>query len=307
MSESVLQTKQLTKVYHSVYALSNVSIQLRPGKIYGLIGKNGAGKTTLMRLAAGLNFPSSGDIELFGYTGVNDLCNGRRKSGFMIEAPSINLSMTAKENLYLHGLIKGVSNRKAEDELLTLVGLSDTKRKKARHFSLGMKQRLGIALALVGDPELLVLDEPINGLDPIGVVEIRELLIKLCMERNLTILLSSHNLPELYQVATDYIIIDQGEVKKEITLHELEELCKRYLLIRTPQVKQLTDLLEKDLQTSNYTVMPDNSIRLHEHIERVDEIARILHQNNILVTNLSIEGDTLENYFVSVIGGSVSA
>ena len=232
MSKYVLMTNGLTKKYGGAYALRNVSLTLQPGKIYGLIGQNGAGKTTFMRLVAGLGFPSEGDIELFGHKDPDALHKARRRAGFIIEAAAYYPSLSAKDNMSLMRTVRGIPNAELDEELLAVVGLKGTGRKTARHFSLGMKQRLGIALALIGNPELLVLDEPINGLDPVGVVQIRELLLRLCKERNIPILLSSHNLPELYQVATDYIIIHQAEIKTQSTQAQLDEQCRQYALIR---------------------------------------------------------------------------
>jgi ABC-2 type transport system ATP-binding protein len=166
-----------------------------------------------------------------------------------------------------------------------------------------MKQRLGIAIALLGDPELLILDEPINGLDPIGVVEIRNLLNRLCEERQMTILISSHNLPELNQVATDYIIIHKGSIKKIITLEELEESCKHHILITCSQPEKLVSVLEMKLGTTNYKVMPDKSVKLYDYLDDRELVARAIFDNGIVVTNFSIEGDTLEDYFITTIGG----
>lgn len=298
-----LETITLTKVYGRHTVLDNVSLALKPGRIYGLIGQNGAGKTTLMRLIAGLHFATSGEIRLFEQQGRAALQRARKRLGIMIEAPSINLSMTAEENIAMHRLIRGIPNREMDGQLLELIGLSDTGRKRARNFSLGMKQRLGIAIALVGNPELLILDEPINGLDPKGVVEVRRLLHLLCEERRITILLSSHNLPELYQTATDYIIIDQGIIRKMITLQELEEQCRQYLHICADNPPLAVSLIEKEMGTDHFLVMPDKSIRLFDCNHRVKELAVLFQQNGLLITNLSIEGTTLENYYLEIIGG----
>lgn len=303
MSTCVLKTNSLTKSYHGVNALQDVSITLESGKIYGLIGQNGAGKTTLMRLVTGLGFPTSGSIELFRHTGEKALQIERKRLGCMIEYPSLVPHMTAKENLKLHRIMRGIPNKEVEDELLELVGLSDTGKKKAKNFSLGMKQRLGIAVALLGNPELLILDEPINGLDPIGVVEIRNLLKKLCEERQMTILISSHNLPELYQTATDYIIIHKGEIKQSLSLAQLEECCKHHLLINCEQPEKLVSVLEMKLNTTNYKVMPDKSVKLYDYLNEKERVSRVLFENGIIVTNLSNEGDTLEDYFISTVGG----
>jgi len=303
MNKQILKTNNLTKSYHGVNALHDVSVTLEAGKIYGLIGQNGSGKTTLMRIVAGHSFPTSGSIELFGHTGEKALHQERKRLGCMIEYPSVTPNMTAQENLKLHRIMRGIPNKEIENELLEIVGLSDTKKKKAKNFSLGMKQRLGIAIALLSNPEFLLLDEPINGLDPLGVVEIRNLLKKLCEEREMTILISSHNLPELYQMATDYIIIHKGQIKQTLTLAQLEERCKNHLLIRCDQPGKLVSVLEMKLNTTNYKVMPDETIKLFDYLDEKERVSRVLFENGIIVTNFSNEGDTLEDYFISIVGG----
>lgn len=303
MNKYILKVDNLTKSYHGVNALNNVSVTLEAGKIYGLIGQNGAGKTTLMRLVSGLSFPTSGSIELFGHTGEKSLQLERKRLGCMIEYPSLIPNMTAKENLKYQRIMRGIPDKEVEDELLKLVGLADTGKKKAKNFSLGMKQRLGIAVSLLGNPELLILDEPINGLDPIGVVEIRNLLKRLCEEKQMTILISSHNLPELYQTATDYIIIHKGEIKEALTLEQLEECCKHHLLISCDDPEKLASVLEMKLNTRNYKVMPNKSIKLYDYLDAKERVAKTLFENGIVVTNLSSEGDTLEDYFISIVGG----
>jgi ABC-type multidrug transport system, ATPase component len=307
MKEYVLKTNNLTKNYHGVNVLFNVSVSLEAGRIYGLIGRNGAGKTTFMRIAAGLAFPTGGDIELFEKKGNELLQSERKRVGCMIEYPGFIPYMSAQENLRYYRLVRGIPDNTIERELLELVGLGDTGKKKAKNFSLGMKQRLGIAIALLGDPELLILDEPINGLDPLGVVEIRNLINKLCEERQMTVLISSHNLPELYQVATDYIIMHQGIIKQAITLSELEENCKHHILIGCDQPEKLTSVLEMQLGTTNYKVMPDKSVKLYDYLDDRETVARTIFNNGIVVTEFSIQGDTLENYFISVIGGDRNA
>lgn len=303
MIEYILKTSNLSKSYHGVDAISNVSVLLASGKIYGLIGQNGAGKSTFMRLITGLSFPSNGEIELFGHTGEKELRAERKRIGCMIEYPSLVQTMTAKENLKLHRIMRGIPNKDIEDELLNLVGLSNTGKKKAKNFSLGMKQRLGIAVALLGSPEFLILDEPINGLDPLGVVEIRNLLKQLCEEKHMTILISSHNLHELYQTATDYIIIHKGEIKKVLTQSELDQCCKHHIIINSDNTEKLVCVLETELNTTNYQVMPDRTIKLYDYMDNIDLVSKVLFQNKIIVTNLSKAGDTLEDYFISIVGG----
>ena len=307
MKEYALKVNNLTKSYSGVKSLSDVYLTLEEGKIYGLIGQNGAGKTTLMRIIAGHSFPTSGSIDLFGNTGEKSLQKERKRLGCMSEYPSITLNMTAKENLRLYRVMKGIPNKEIEDELLKLVGLSETGKKKAKNFSLGMKQRLGIAISLIGNPEFLILDEPINGLDPIGVVEIRNLLKKLCEEKQMTILISSHNLPELYQTATDYIIIHKGEIKQTLTHSELEEKSKHHILIKCDEPEKLVRVLELNLSTINYKVMPDKSVKLYDYLDDKKAVAKAIYDNEIIVTNFSVEGDTLENFFISAIGGGQNA
>lgn len=303
MKEYVLKTKNLSKKFSNSTVINNVNISLEAGKIYGLIGQNGAGKTTLMRIITTLSFPSNGEIELFGVSKSKEIRSQLKRVGSLIEYPSLNGAMTAKENMRLHRIIRGIPNKEIDNELLELVGLNETGKKKVKDFSLGMRQRLGIAIALIGNPELLILDEPVNGLDPVGVVEIRNLIKKMNEERNMTILISSHNLPELYQTATNYIIIDKGEVKKTLTMSELDECCKHHILIETDEVDKLTTILETKLKTNNYKVMPNKSIKLYDSFEDRKKLSKIIYENGVIPTTIALQGDTLENYFLSVIGG----
>lgn len=303
MTKYVLETNNLTKTYNRVDALHDASVALEAGKIYGLIGQNGAGKSTFMRLVTGLSFPTSGSITLFGHTGERELQTERKRLGSLIEYPTFIPRMTAKEGLRHHRLMRGIPNVEIEDELLEFVGLANTGKKKAKDFSLGMKQRLGIAIALLSSPELLILDEPTNGLDPLGVVEIRHLLKRLCEERQMTILISSHNLPELYQTVTDFIIIHKGVIKQTLTFPQLEEHCRHHILIGCSEPEKLVSILEMELHTTNYKVMPDKTVKLYDYADNKERVAKVLYEHNIMVTNLSNEGDTLENYFISIIGG----
>lgn len=222
-SETVVRLENVTKQYRRSRALNHCTLEIKRGRIYGLVGKNGAGKTTMMRLIAGLSIPTEGRIE-FPSKQEN------RRIGMLIEAPSLNYGMTARDNLRFYRMLAGQPRSSGQDEaLLELVGLSDTGGKKVRDFSLGMRQRLGIAAAVLGKPAFLMLDEPVNGLDPVGVVEIRKLIGRLCTESGMTILISSHNLPELFQTATDYVILDRGAVQKEITHEALEKAAGKNL------------------------------------------------------------------------------
>jgi len=306
MSNVILETKNLSKCYKSQMALSHVNLRLERGRIYGLIGKNGAGKTTLMRMITGLGFPTEGTIELFGKSSRKEQ-EAEKRIGSLIEHPGLVGGMTAKENMHLQCLMKGFPNYEVEEELLERVGLDDVGKKKVKNFSLGMKQRLGIATVLIGNPELLMLDEPINGLDPSGVIEIRSLLKKLREYENKTILISSHNLPELYQVATDYIIIHNGEIKEIISHEDLEERCKCYISLESTDVNHLTTVLERKLKTGHFKVMPDNSVKLYDLLEERERLGQTLFDNGVVVTKFAVIETSLEDYFMSVIGGNEDA
>lgn len=307
MSKEILMMENVTKKYKNFCALRNVSLKLEQGKIYGLIGQNGAGKTTLMRIICGFTYMTEGKLTLFGSDKEKNIIEERKRLGCMIEYPGLITNLTALENMRYHRILRGIPNIEVEKELLELVGLSDqigtSKDKKVGDFSLGMRQRLGIAIALLGNPELLVLDEPINGLDPVGVVEIRELIQRLCKEYEMTILISSHNLPELYQTATDYIIIHKGELMQEITQEELENKCSHYVKIQCQNTEKLLTVLEKDLNTTNYTVLPDKTVKLFDYVKDAKVVAKAIFDAGMYPFCFSIEGDTLEDYFLSVIGG----
>lgn len=302
MGKIILKTDNLSKSYGRFKALDGVSVTLEAGNIYGLIGQNGAGKSTLMRLIGGLSYPTDGRIELFGCTGAK-LMPERKRVGCMIEYPGITPGMTAKENMRFRRIMKGIPNEENENELLRLVGIPDTGKKKAKDFSLGMKQRLGIAIALLGNPELLILDEPINGLDPVGVVEIRKLLRRLCEERGMTILVSSHNLPELYQTANRYIIIHHGQIKKALSMEELDECCRHHIHITCNDMKRLVGVLEEELHTDRYKVMPDHSVKLYDFLDDKEKVMRAIMKHGIVVSEFSGREDTLEHYFITMIGG----
>ena len=305
MSNYVLKTTNLCKRFKSYKALDNVSVTLEKGKIYGLIGKNGAGKTTLMRIVSGLSYATEGTIELFGASSAKEYNKQLSKIGTLIEYPSLNGRMTAKQNIKLVKIMRGIKDKSVGDELLEMVGLGSVDpKKKVKDFSLGMRQRLGIAIAMLTNPELLILDEPVNGLDPVGVVEIRNLIKKLNQEKNITVLISSHNLPELYQTATDYIIIDKGVIKQTLTLDELEKKCEHYLSITCDDPDKAIKVIENELGTKKYKRMQDGSIRLYDFVDEKQKVSDALFNNHIKVYEFSRLGETLENYFLSVIGES---
>lgn len=307
MGKVIVEIKNLSKRYKSGLALNHVNLHMEQGKIYGLIGKNGAGKTTLMRMIARLGFPTEGTIEIFGKSSKEDLEESGKRIGTLIETPGLTGGMSAKENMHLQCLMKGLPNYEVEDELLDLVGLADAGKKKVKNFSMGMKQRLGIATTLIGNPELLMLDEPVNGLDPAGVIEMRNLIKKLREYENKTILISSHNLPELYQVATDYIIIHNGEIKEVISHEELDERCKRYISLESTAPEHLAAVLEGKLHTENFRVMPDKSIELYDMLEEREKLGQVLYDNEVVLTKFAVSETSLEEYFMNVIGGNANA
>lgn len=304
MEESIFEAKNLTKKYKGTMALDNVNLTLRRGEIYGFIGENGAGKTTMIRLITGLSFPTDGKMTLFGKSGEKELQKQRARIGCMVETPALYKNMTAQQNLEAQRIQRGIPDKECIQETLKLVGLTDTGKKAVRHFSLGMRQRLGIAMALLNDPEFLILDEPINGLDPSGIVEIRELMKRLNRERGITLLVSSHVLSELYQTATRYILLHQGHVLEELTQQELDEKCKRHIAITTNDATKTTTVLESALHTTHFQVMPDGVVRLYDYLDNMEDVARVLSQAGLLVTGLSLAGDSLEDYFLHRIGGN---
>lgn len=306
MSEDVLVTMDLTKRYGAHAAVDGVSIRLLRGRIYGLIGRNGAGKTSLMRLVTGLSFATAGSIELFGSGAGRPRQQDLARMGTLIETPSLHGGMTARQNIHLHRLMRGVPDAAVGERLLDLVGLADTGTKRVRSFSLGMRQRLGIALALVADPELLVLDEPVNGLDPLGVVEVRTLVRYLAREHGITVLISSHNLPELFQTATDYIILDAGQVRMTLTLAELEARTQQYLEVAAEDTRHLVTILDQELPGAEHVVMPDGTVRLPHHADEGESVLRTLVAADVWPRRLAREGESLESFFLSVIGGDRS-
>jgi len=304
MSEFILKTNNLTKKYKDDFALENVNLSIKKGEIYGFIGQNGAGKSTLLRLVTGLTFPSSGSIELFGNDNPKELTDAQKRMGAIIENPALFPNMTAYENLAVHRLQKGIPGKECIDKTLELVGLADTGKKKAKNFSLGMKQRLGVALCLLSDPEFLILDEPTNGLDPMGIMELRELIKKLNREKGLTVLISSHILSELHQLATSFGIIHRGKLLEELSSKELDEKCRQHLRIKVDQPSKGAIVLEDTLSTTDFEVMPDGTMKLYRHLDDVRTVSRALTNHGLVIEHLSQTGDSLESYFTKLVGGA---
>ena len=306
MKELILKTYNLTKKYGNQIVVDNVNMTIKKGDIYGFIGQNGAGKTTLIRLITGLIHKSNGEIELFGGSGEKALNEARTMIGSLIETPSFYGNMTARENLEVSRLVRDIPGKNCIDEVLNLVGLNDVEKKKVKNFSLGMRQRLGIANALMGNPKLLILDEPINGLDPMGIVEIRELLKKINKEKDMTILISSHILSELSELATTYGIISKGSLIEEITANELNEKCRQYIDLIVDDTAKAVALLERELDISDYEVWEGNKIKIFSNLDSVGIINSTISKAGVIVESIGIKGENLEEYFMNVIGGDLN-
>lgn len=307
MKKVVLKTYNITKKYGEQLAVDNVNMTIKKGDIYGFIGQNGAGKTTLIRLITGLIHKSGGEIELLGANEENELNKARTMVGSLIETPSFYTNMTARENLEVSRLVRNIPGKKCIDEVLELVGLKDVEKKKVKNFSLGMRQRLGIANALMGNPKLLILDEPINGLDPMGIVEIRELLKKINKEKDMTILISSHILSELSELATTYGIISNGKLIEEITAKQLSEKCRQYIDLKVDDTARAVILLERELGINDYEVLEDSNIKVFSNLDNVGEINSLLSRSGIIVESISVKGENLEEYFMNKVGGVLNA
>ncbi len=302
MDYYVLQTNNLCKNYKSFKALDGLTMNVPRGAIYGFVGKNGAGKTTLIRLICGLQFPTSGDYELYGIKNDDkSIALSRRRMGAVVETPSIYLDMTAKENLKQQYRILGLPSFDGIDEILELVGLENTGKKKAKNFSLGMRQRLGIAVALCGNPDFLVLDEPINGLDPQGIIEIRELILKLNHERKITVLISSHILDELSRLATHYGFIDKGQIIKEMSAEELEAACRKCVRMTVTDTKALSRVL--DDMNIEYKILDDTTADVYAK-PNFSQLAAALAKENCEVVTMEEHDESLESFYISLVGGA---
>ena len=284
--EDILETHALCKRYRNFTALNGLDMHIPKGSIYGFVGRNGAGKTTLIRLICGLQLPTSGRC--------------RRRMGAVVESPAIYPDMTAEENLRQQALVLGLPSDGGAKALLQLVGLGDTERKKAKNFSLGMRQRLGIAIALTGSPELLVLDEPVNGLDPQGIIEMRELILKLNREQGITVLISSHILDELSRLATHYGFIDGGRMVKEMSAGELEARCRKCMRLDVSDTRALARVLDR--QKAEYHIVDDTHADLYTELP-VTELVLALDKERCAVRSIKERDESLENFYMHLIGG----
>lgn len=299
--EYILETNHLEKRYRQFKALSDLSLHVQSGEIYGLIGKNGAGKTTLIRLICGLQMPTNGFYSIYGVKHTNkQILQVRKRIGAIIETPSIRLDATAEDNLKEQYRIIGLPDFKNLKDILKLVGLGDTGRKKAKHFSLGMKQRLGIAIALVGNPDFLILDEPINGLDPEGIIEIRELILRLNKEKGITFLISSHYLDELSKIATNYGFINKGKMLEEISKEKLEQKCTKRIELKVSDMKSCVQYFEE--KNFSYEVISHEQIYLYNTIN-ITELAVNLSDRNCIINKFQEKEESLESYYINLMGG----
>ena len=299
--EYVLTANALSKHYKHFKAVDGLSMRIPKGAIYGLIGKNGAGKTTLIRLICGLQDATTGKYTLFGIDSTNSkITKARRRMGAVVETPSVYLNMTAMDNLKEQYRILGMPSFEGISNILRLVDLENTGKKKAKNFSLGMKQRLGIAVALAGDPDFLVLDEPVNGLDPQGIIEMRELILKLNRERQITVLISSHILGELSKLATHYGFIDKGCMVKEISAEELEAASRKCTNIEVTDTKVLACVL--DNMDAEYKILSDTKADVFAKIN-VSQLTLALANENCEVISISEQDESLESYYIGIIGG----
>lgn len=301
----VIEAASLTKKYKNFKALDDLNLHVPVGSIYGLIGKNGAGKTTLIRLICGLQKVDTGEYYIYGIKNTDkEILNVRSRIGAIVETPAIYDNLSARDNIIEELTLLGSPTFDDVDELLKLVGLSDVGNKKAGKFSLGMRQRLGIAIALAGNPDILILDEPINGLDPEGIIDIRELILKLNKEKNITILISSHYLDELSKIATHYGFVDKGKMKKEISKDELINKMKHRILLKVNDAKKFIPYL--DTQKIAYEIENNKTINIFSNI-KIPKLISNLAKNNLEVIDVLEASETLENYFLNLIGGDDNA
>jgi ABC-type multidrug transport system, ATPase component len=305
MGKNVLVTNNLTKKYKDFVALDNVNITIKQGDIYGLIGRNGAGKTTLMRLVTTLTTKTRGSFTLFENTNEG-LTAIKKRIGCLIETPAFFSNLNAYDNLKYYAIQKKISDFNNINDSLDLVGLNDTGKKKYKNFSLGMKQRLGIALAILDNPEFIILDEPINGLDPIGISELRDTFKRLSEEKNMTILISSHILSELYLVATKFGFIEKGKLIKELTKEELDIECNKSLAVETNDSTKAANILEKELNIEKYTIIDKSELRIYDNSISPSKVNKVLVKNDIEVSGLHEFNLSLEDYFKSIIKEDMS-
>lgn len=309
MSNAILEVSALTKKFGHETALDSLKMTVKPRDIYGFVGQNGSGKTTTMKIILSMIKADAGSISLFGKTGSNELRQLRERIGAIVESPSFYPYMSARDNLTYYAKFKGITNKKIIGETLETVGLADTGRKKFKDFSLGMKERLGLALAIMNQPDFLILDEPLNGLDPQGIIAFRQTLQRMNQELGVTILISSHILDELQHVATKYGFIHQGRMVEEITAEALQERCGKFLLLKLEDTKKAAFVLEEEVHTQHFQVLDDYTIQLFDFVDDSQRVVSALIKNDIGVREVERKGISLEKYYLNLIseGGQAHA
>lgn len=301
----IISTSDLTKYYGKQRACEKINIHVSKGQIYGLIGRNGAGKTTILRILSGLSNATSGEYSINGKSG-KALAQEKRQIGTLIEAPGLYPEMTAYDNLKIKCIAVGKNNKEYINSLLSLVGLEQAANKRTKEFSLGMRQRLGIALALAGDPEIIILDEPINGLDPQGIVEVREILFRLSKEKGITIIVSSHILDELAKFADSYGIIHEGYLLEEMTSQQLNERCGEFIILRTDNNKSTAEIL-KNMNIDNFDIVDESTIKISSSENKTEDIVEELVAASVKVKEIYVNRLTLEEYYLNLTGGNNNA
>lgn len=302
LKEYVIETKQVTKPYGSILALDNVSLHVKRGEIYGLIGDNGAGKTTLLKTLSGHIWAAKGEVYLFGQREEKNLEQCRKQIGCMIEEPGFFPYLSVEKNIEYCRILKGIPGKERTEQVLRLVGLWDRRKSKCKELSMGMKQRLGLAIAMIGEPQILILDEPINGLDPSGIIEFRNILHRLNQEKNITILLSSHILSELQQTATVFGFMSKGKLIEEIGIQELNEKCADFLEITVSNVETYAALLDKNFPQEHYKVLPNQIIRIYNPQKNAETFSSLAAEHNVLIMGLERHQCSLEEYYMNLKG-----
>lgn len=302
--EYILKTYNLTKEFKNFSAVKSLNMSIEKGEIYGFLGQNGAGKTTTIRMIMGLVKATSGEIELFSQKASNKNRNLLQRIGSMIEYPGFYPNLTAKENLEIHRRMMGMQDKGCIVDSLKIVGIEDVKDKKVKEFSLGMKQRLGIARAILHHPEFLILDEPTNGLDPMGIKEVRELITDLCCKQGITFLISSHILSEIQQMASKIGIIHKGELLEEIAYDELQKRNRHYINVKVNDDRKASFILEQKLNIKDYVIWEKNTLRVYEKLQEASNINKMLVSDDIFVDEICLKVDSLEDYFIKLTGGN---
>lgn len=303
MEEYIVQTQGLSKSYNKTLVVNKVDMHVKKGEIYGLVGKNGAGKTTIMKMLCGLVHPTEGKIQILGQSFEGCVSKVGSRIGNILETPAFFPYLSARDNLEYYRIQKGIPEKECVEELLKFVALGDAGNKKFKTFSLGMKQRLGFAYALLGNPDLLILDEPTNGLDPEGIIHFRETILRLVREKQITVIISSHILSELSHLATTYGFINKGELIEEVDAATISGRCKQHLMMKVDDTAKAATILERELETINYEVINQNEIKLFDYLEASDKVVEALVMGKVAVYTLQeVKGD-LEEYYMKVMEG----